>query len=937
MRVIGLFSFGLLSVMVLSGCMQTATKDWNTMKIGELDKGLLDFDYVNTDAPTPKGALENYRAYLSDNENTLHFSEALKRLAALELEVSEAVDGQVTEKQTKESEQALMRSIEHYKAYLKQYPDKKDNDFMFYQLAKAYDFIGDTEKSLSTLTEITRRYPDSEYIDEVQFRRGEILFVFTDYINAEKAYSSVANKTASESKFVEKARYKLAWSQFKRAKYIDSLESCLVLLDTQHAQGKLGGYSISANLTRSEMDFINDVLRLTNLSLTYKDDAKTIQQIFTGRENRQYEPLVYQQLGEFYLKNERTVDAVKVFLNYGKYHPNTLRAAEFHMQAIDTYKASGLMDLLLATKVDFVKNFGVGSVFWQSYKKKDKKRVTTALKVNIKDLAKYYHAIALKSGKPEDYTNTSFWYETYLSSFPKDPEAPLMNFLLAESQHDAKKYRSALNEYVKTAYDYKMHSKSAEAGYAAILTYNLLIDKASDETRAELEAKALKNSIRFSFRFKNTKYAPAVIAKSAEKLYENKDYKGVIEFSSKNEQLQGLDDKSHYKATWLVYAHSLFEKKEFPRAEEAYKSIRKLMSENEPHYDEISDKMAASIYMQAVIYRDMEYFKLASYHFLRVGKLVPTSSIAETAQYDAAAMQVKLKNWSEVINVLEEYREKFPDSNKYKQEISEKLLLSYIRTGHSEMAADEANNLSKTSVEAEEKRAYTWQAAELYQKSGLFDKANKIYVSYINKYPSPFAQGIEGHQRVIDYYRKEQDAKSLNSWLQKTVKAEKRGDNNRTERTRFIAATAAMELASPLVSEFKQIELTVPLKKSLKIKKRLMKKALDAYTDLMTYKIADITTESTYYVADIYGHFAESLMKSQRPGGLNEEELEQYDILLEEQAYPFEEKAIEIHGANAKRTSEGLYDEWVKKSIAALSVLQPIRYAKSERIDQCCE
>ena len=88
---------------------------------------------------------------------------------------------------------------------------------------------------------------------------------------------------------------------------------------------------------------------------------------------------------------------------------------------------------------------------------------------------------------------------------------------------------------------------------------------------------------------------------------------------------------------------------------------------------------------------------------------------------------------------------------------------------------------------------------------------------------------------------------------------------------------------------------------------------------------------------EIYGHFAESLMKSQRPGSLNEEELEQYDILLEEQAYPFEEKAIEIHSANAKRTSEGLYDEWVKKSIAALSVLQPIRYAKNERIDQCCE
>ncbi|MEM9404334.1 MAG: hypothetical protein AAGA44_17835, partial [Pseudomonadota bacterium] len=57
----------------------------------------------------------------------------------------------------------------------------------------------------------------------------------------------------------------------------------------------------------------------------------------------------------------------------------------------------------------------------------------------------------------------------------------------------------------------------------------------------------------------------------------------------------------------------------------------------------------------------------------------------------------------------------------------------------------------------------------------------------------------------------------------------------------------------------------------------------------------------------------------------------QYDLLLEEQAYPFEEKAIELFQANAERTADGVYDEWVIKSFEELAQLMPARYAKMER------
>jgi len=72
-------------------------------------------------------------------------------------------------------------------------------------------------------------------------------------------------------------------------------------------------------------------------------------------------------------------------------------------------------------------------------------------------------------------------------------------------------------------------------------------------------------------------------------------------------------------------------------------------------------------------------------------------------------------------------------------------------------------------------------------------------------------------------------------------------------------------------------------------------------------------------------------MDSERPQGLDELALEQYDLLLEEQTFPFEEKAIDLFETNAARAADGVWDEWVQKSFSELASLMPARYAKMER------
>jgi hypothetical protein len=126
--------------------------------------------------------------------------------------------------------------------------------------------------------------------------------------------------------------------------------------------------------------------------------------------------------------------------------------------------------------------------------------------------------------------------------------------------------------------------------------------------------------------------------------------------------------------------------------------------------------------------------------------------------------------------------------------------------------------------------------------------------------------------------------------------------------------------------------LKLPLADSLTRKSLALELAINAYNQTADYQVEQYTSAATYHVGDLYQHFARALMKSQRPPDLNALELEQYNILLEEQTYPFEDKAIAMHEINTRRSYTGNYDPWVQQSFDALVSLLPVRYGKEELV-----
>ena len=130
---------------------------------------------------------------------------------------------------------------------------------------------------------------------------------------------------------------------------------------------------------------------------------------------------------------------------------------------------------------------------------------------------------------------------------------------------------------------------------------------------------------------------------------------------------------------------------------------------------------------------------------------------------------------------------------------------------------------------------------------------------------------------------------------------------------------------------FTVVKLNQPLVETMKLKRALMEEVIEVYTHAADYGVAEVTTAATYRLGEVYELFSADLMASERPMDLDAEALEQYELLLEEQVYPFEEKAIELYQVNTDRAPAGVYDEWVQKSFDKLAGLMPARYAKWER------
>jgi nucleoid-associated protein YgaU len=109
-----------------------------------------------------------------------------------------------------------------------------------------------------------------------------------------------------------------------------------------------------------------------------------------------------------------------------------------------------------------------------------------------------------------------------------------------------------------------------------------------------------------------------------------------------------------------------------------------------------------------------------------------------------------------------------------------------------------------------------------------------------------------------------------------------------------------------------------------------MDAATKVFGALVDYQVGEVTAAATFYIAEIYANFGQSLRDSERPADLGGDALKDYDRQLAEAARPLEEKSVAVHEKNLELMRRGLYNDWTQKSLDRLAALKPASYARTE-------
>ena len=257
-----------LLIFLLGGCSLFTSKE-KTRSLANLEPAILLDDQAAPRVDT-QAMIKQYRQLLEVSSDPEARVVAQYRLAGLGMILNEDALNQDPSNGEGDNPQLVDgidydQVINDYENLLVTYPERENNDELLYQLAKALDIQGRTDESLTRLTELVTRFPNSQYFVEAQFRRGDLLFSRKRYVGSGKAFEDVI-AAGKNTPFYLNSLYMRSWTQFKLAKYTLSLPSFALLLDELFA-----GKESLKDLDKGYKALADDTLRVMAITFSYQD------------------------------------------------------------------------------------------------------------------------------------------------------------------------------------------------------------------------------------------------------------------------------------------------------------------------------------------------------------------------------------------------------------------------------------------------------------------------------------------------------------------------------------------------------------------------------------------------------------------------------------------------------------------------------------------
>lgn len=882
--------------------------------------------------PDARSAIAQYDLLLSLPTSSIDpatRAEALRRAADLRVQIADADSAGDQGFHAND----VRRAIAGYTRVLSDYPDNPNNDRVLYQLARAHQLIGNSDPAVDALRQLGTRYPQSVRAADAYFRAGEMLFARNRFREAEPAYAGLL-ALGVDAPYYEIAQYKYGWTLYKQSIYDKSAEVFLAILDRDLPPGTLQDATTAlAGVKKDQAERASESLRVAGLSFAALGGGPALSAHFASQPTAsRMETLIYASLGDALLEKERYTDAAGTYLAFIARHPTHVRAPEFQGRAIAAYGRGGFAEQAIVAQETYAKTYAPDAAYWKV--RSPEPGVLAEVRRYHDELGRYYQAGAQQTSDPAarqaGYLAAAGWYRRTLDLFPQDPRAADTSLLLADALLEGAHTAEAAKQYEHTAYGMPAHGRAPVAALAAVQAWQRLVRESSGPSKADAQRASILASLKLADAFVAHPQRTQVLMAAAEDQYLLGELEPAIATAERVMQAQPADELR--RGALGVIADARYAQKQYPEAEAAYTQLVALPAKSEGTRTLAIEQLAASVYKQAEAARESSDLKLAASHFERVARVAPTASIRASADYDAASTWFVLEDWPRAAASLEAFRTRFPE-HRLLPDTDKKLAVAYDKSGQPALGAEVFNRIAQRETELPEtRRIAAWTTAQLYEQAKQPAQVLRAYQYYVASYPQPLDPAMQARQKLSELVLSVQRDTALHRhWLEEIVRADESAGGTRSEISKRYAAQASLDLGRIDAAAASQLALRAPLEQTLAQRKAATEASVRRLESAAAFGYADITSAATYELASVYADFGRALMASERPAKLAGEALEQYGLLLEEQAFPFEEKAIQAHEINLSRLRHGIWNESIGKSVTALGTLSPAKYGKQEK------
>jgi TolA-binding protein len=370
--------------------------------------------------------------------------------------------------------------------------------------------LQDTE-AVAAWRKLVTQFPGSPYAAEVWLRIGELEFDLGSFAAAADAYASALKY--KESRFYDKALYKLGWTWFQLYDYdraIRTFKDLIAWYDNNAAAGETTASALREEAIEylakslSEDDWDNDGLEDENRgierALSYLSGGAAFERDIMIR----YAEALYELHDQ-----KKYLESIAVFRRVIDASPTSLDAVDLQQRVIQIHDVLRDVEGATEARQRLAEMFAPKSP-WAIANASDGKRMAdarTAVELEMRRRALMLHQraqelkaesrdaadpAALLAQSFESYKKAAAAYRDYLSRYPTEPSSYEMRFYLAETLYYSDQVDEAAAMYLEVASDPYQHRFREPAAWSAVKSNERLIAEAIEAGR--INAKSNPNA-----------------------------------------------------------------------------------------------------------------------------------------------------------------------------------------------------------------------------------------------------------------------------------------------------------------------------------------------------------------------------------------------------------------------------------------------------------